>query len=643
MKKFLFFISAAMLFIITSCSDDSCDHIKKTEPPFWSPVGSWYEEAENEEMRFGENGTFYDKYCNIKRSAETEGRWEYDDENSKLTYNYTSMGQTQFVDWTVKNKKELSFTISSTDVATHNLEKIVETYKMEVGAVQEIQFSKKYPAYSVHSYVSNSQGIASVTNAGKIKAEGEKGTTYIKVTTDKGNVWVKVVVGDDCLDLWYDYSILLGNNYTQMCNIMGGVPDQVSVDYDSYSYKPTNHDVVDYVNIFINPITNIAEQVDLHLKESVPSSQINSYMDAHYYKLGESGGIKFYHTSPTYEESRAIFAYDKSSNAIVIVPAEGFLDLWKDYTTLFGQTPSDINKEMTNNGFTFLMSDYSYSLDGSDYYSFPNNNIASMVGFVFNKDKEMCEYWVYLTSNSDASEVYSFLDSKYTFDENESDSKAGKYVFYNATRDVRITFSLEGSVKYEKIGMTGPTKPTGLWPDYSKDLGKSHDEIVSEYGDPLIDDDSGMWYLPVNDYINYLIFRLDVTTEKIKYISLLMKDDVETSTVTDYMESLYYAFANGTAPDGSQYAWTNGPTTGESTFGIIYFTDNKHLLYQSLVSSSATRQFRIPERAQNIIQIPSFDNPFVRNSKMKFSRELVSRKKWNGDGLLKEIISGVQK
>lgn len=203
MKKILSLIALAMTVGMTSCSDDECDHkIGPGPDPVISIVGSWYEEAENEEMRFGENGTFYDRYANYLRCAEVEGRWEFDSKNNKLTYNYPFMGQTQFADWTVKNFKELCFTIFSSVVADHNLEKIVESYDLQVGKTATIEFSKAYPDYSITSYSSNNKRIASVTPDGVIKAEGEKGITYIKICTTQTNVWVKVTVGDNCSDMY---------------------------------------------------------------------------------------------------------------------------------------------------------------------------------------------------------------------------------------------------------------------------------------------------------------------------------------------------------------------------------------------------------------------------------------------------------
>lgn len=635
MKKFLFFILSA--FAVASCNDD-CDHNINgsggsegngfTYEYLTSGTSSWYEESENEEFRPAANGTFYDKYCNLKRAAETDGTYEISDRGTRMTQTYKFMGQNQFEDWKVGNVKELSFTISSDKVAAHTYEKIVETYSLSAGQTQKIKFATEYPTYNVKSYFSNNVNIASVSSDGIITTSGEKGTAYIKISHDQGNAWVKVVVGKDYADLWYDYSILLNYTYEQMRSLLGE-PDQISTQYSSYAYTTPLHDVINYFNVFINERTQKVEQVDLYLKEGVPSTQIISYMDAHYFVLGESGSFKFYHTSPTYEESRAIFAYNKSSNTVMVIPAEGFLDLWKDFTPLFGQKSDAIKNEMTNNGYTYIMTDNSYSIDGSDYYDIPNNDYASMVGFVFNKDKEMCEYWIYLNTQSDPSTIYGFLKSKYSLSESESSSAANTYVFYNSDKSIRITFSLEGYVKYECVGMIGPTKPSGLWPDYPSELGKTHDEIVNKYGAPVMDDESGIWYILANDYVNYLVFRADATTGKIKYVSLILKDGVEIKTVIDYLGSLYSVYEAGTAPDGSQYAWTNKATIAESSFGIVYFPSDKHVLYQSLGNSSSASIMQI---------VPSWvsSNKHVANSnKMVLGSSSLST---NNQELLNEAV-----
>ena len=123
-KKILFLIALVVTFVMSSCKDDECDH---TQPPGSqettddSIVGAWYEEAENEEIRFSENGTFYDRYANYQRCEQIEGRYEYDRKNHKLTYMYTVLGQSMFADWTVKDKSDLGFTIYSSTVGDNDL------------------------------------------------------------------------------------------------------------------------------------------------------------------------------------------------------------------------------------------------------------------------------------------------------------------------------------------------------------------------------------------------------------------------------------------------------------------------------------------------------------------------------------------
>ena len=239
MKKFLFLALAT--FALASCNDD-CDHNiigggdeggDFTYEYLSSGTGSWYEEEENEEFRPTSNGKFYDKYCNLKRAAEIEGIYEISEKGSRMTMTYKFMGQNQFADWKISNVKEFSFVMTSEQVGAHTYEKIVETYTLKVGQSQKINFGTEHPSYTVKSFSSNNEYIVSVSNDGTITAMGEKGTAYVKVSNDQGNVWVKVVVGENYADLWYDYSELLNYSYAQMRNLLGE-PDQVSTEYNCY-------------------------------------------------------------------------------------------------------------------------------------------------------------------------------------------------------------------------------------------------------------------------------------------------------------------------------------------------------------------------------------------------------------------------
>lgn len=443
MKKLLIIFSTMMLLGLTSCSDDSCDHILPPPPPETLPVGSWYEEAENEEMRFSENGTFYDKYCNTKRSAEIEGRWEYDKANKKLTYTYSFLGQTQFADWTVKNinEDELGFTISSTKVADHNLEKIVETYKMEVGAVQEIQFAKLYPSFSVQSYVSNNPRLASVTNDGKITAEGEKGTTYIKVVTDKLTVWVKVVVGDDCLDLWYNYPSLMGANYNELKDILG-IPSIAGEDGYSYGYILDDfNDYIQEVDVFLNLNTGLVEEIGMCIKPSVPESEILTYLKSHYYDFEEIGP-EYYTTAPDIEKSVSVVQYDKE-NAVVHFLSPTVYQ-WPDYTYSFGMTTDEIVKKFGSLYFDVL-----------PYYFLTNYYVESVY---FNMDEatdKVTAYQLTVRTEIDVQSLHKLLSSKYNYyksnDTNtqfayrdgDSQETSKVMIVYNSEKSVVIYYDLE--------------------------------------------------------------------------------------------------------------------------------------------------------------------------------------------------------
>lgn len=592
MKKILSLIALAMTIGITSCSDDACDHIETNDPDIdeKNVIGSWYEEAANEEMRFSENGTFYDRYASYLKCAEVEGRWEFDSKNSKLTYNYPYMGQTQFVDWTVKNHKELSFTISSTTVADHNLEKIVESYDLEVGKTATVEFSKSYPDYSVTSYTSNNERIASVTSDGVIKAEGEKGITYIKVSTTKANVWVKVTVGDNCSDMWFDYVGLMGLDYSNMKKVLSRLGDPSSGE-DGYSFQFIHqlHDVADETRVFLCPEDGMVTEVQLLLKENVSEAEILSYMKSRYYKMDERDSDVFYSSVEDRELSKAIIVYNKSEKCVIFFETQHFLhyphvmDLWTDFVPLFGSDKNQVKSAMDEYGYSFLMSDFNYSKDGSDYYDITGNPYARMVGFVFNPDKQVSEFWVYMDTNSN--DIYDYLCAKYT--KYESESSQYESVFYNDDKSMKVTLDLmNGAVVYTKLTMKQHEANNDILGNYYEGLGMTHDQIVAQYGTPYSDDGSQMSYIVGTNYVNSVVFYMDTETNKCKNAAIIINESVATSTIVDFLNSKYTVFANGTASDGSQYAWTNSPSVAESTLGIAYYPEDRMVVYQSLSSDA---------------------------------------------------------
>jgi hypothetical protein len=459
MRKFLFVIAAAIAAGFTSCSSDDCDHnIESKNNQSNSIVGLWYEEAENEETRYNANGTFYDRYANYQRCAETEGRWEFDSSNKKLTSTYNFLGQVQYIDWTVKNLTDFSLTISSAKNGDHDLEKIVEEYTLDVGQTATIQFGNNYPGYQVLSYSSNNSHIVSVSSDGVLKAEGEKGTTYIKITTTTVNVWVRVVVGDDCADLWYDYVSLLGQDYTGVRKTLSVLGDPYNgSDGYTFVFFYTLHDVLDHTNVYINKEKGVATEVDLYIKESVSESEILTYMNSHYYKLGESGTNVYYTTQETVDDSRSIILYDKEEKIVVFWDKEDVLNPTNKVDNSFGTYYEALGKNREE-----IVSVYGdpYLTSGSYLYYIPDNSYVSYLVFSIDDETNLCtSVSLLLNDDVEASFVVNVF-SNYTVYEKGTLADGSQYAWIDGTNmnnsSMGIVFNVENKlVTYLSFSSTG--------------------------------------------------------------------------------------------------------------------------------------------------------------------------------------------
>lgn len=592
----------ALVFGMSSCSEESCDHVTGGSDELSTAiVGNWYEEAENEEIRFSESGKLYDRYANYSHCGETEGTWEYDSKNNKLTYTFPFMGEMKFIDWTVKDLKENSFTLSSSKEGMHKVERIVEEYTLNVGETVEIKCGE----FGTWIYGSKNERIASVNpRTGVIKAEGEKGITYIKVSnlatthdqsSSKKAVWVKVTVGDNCADMWYDYVGLIGLDYASVTKTLSSLGTPVpGTDGYSYAYGHTFHDVADSTNVFLCPEDNLTNEIQLVLKESVPESAVLSYMNSHYYKMKGNDSYVYFSSSSAPETSKAIVVYNKQQRRIVFCETQHFFqkahvkELWKDFVPLFGANQAAVKKAMGEYGYKLLMSDASYSKDGSDYYTVSGNKYITMVGFVFNPDKQVSEFWLYMDTTSDANEVYKYLLAKYK--EEKTESSKTSLVFYNDDKTMKVVFDLKnGTLTYTKLSMKQHETPKKeMLGTYYEALGMSHDQIVSKYGAPYQEDGTSMYYVVGSENVSLVSFMLDSNTGRCKNTVLLLTEQTTLSTVVDYFNSKYYKFDKGTAADGSQYAWVNKSTFATSTMGITYFPKDRMVIYVPLNTATSS-------------------------------------------------------
>lgn len=585
MKTYLFLIATAITLGFISCSEEDCNHLEEGQPDI---VGSWYEEVYNEEVRYDKNGTFYDRFSNVLRCNEVEGLYEFDYKNKKLTYRSLFSGDNKVTDWTVVDFSEFGFVISS-NIGRFNLEKIVESYNLEVGESTTILFDSEYPSYAVQSYCTNNERLATVTSNGVITAVGEKGTTYIKLVTNQGNVWVKVVVGDDCEDLWYDYVSMIGMDYEKMKKTLGLLGEPINGE-DGYSfiYENPTHDVVPVMLIKMNPSNGIINDVRLVLKEGVPESRILSYLDSRYYKFDESNDKNYYSTLSNKEDSKAIVIYDKSNRIVFIEETNEFfnppiVDLWSDLTSLFGANDVSVKTKMDEYEYPYLMTDNSYSVNGSDYYQILGNEYANMVGFVFNPDNVVSEYWVYLNKSSDPNSVYSYLQRKYEKEESESTDKL--LVFYNEDKTIKIMLDLNNAtVVYTNLTLKQHETQKVLWSDYTIGLGKTAEQLMEKYGEPYcISEDKTTYYYKFSDSnLELCSFVFYKGSKDCTHVALFHKNELPYSYVVEYLSSIYTVYKKGTSADGSEYKWINSDSLEKSTIGITYYPEDKNVIYQSL-------------------------------------------------------------
>lgn len=441
MKKIFYLIALAIGFGMASCSDDNEDKKSATDAVCFpladgETSASWYSEFYNEEITYDGSGTFYDRYSNLARSGETEGRWEYDGNNKKLTYRYTFMGINCQDDWTVKSGSKYDIIMSSVNAEALKLEKIVEKHKIAVGECSLLEFGNEQ---YVNSYCSSNERIVSVDGNGWITATGEKGTAYIKMSGAFGNVWAKVTVGDDRKDLWCDMEPVIGMSYEQMTKHFSqfGQPKMIGGYKDFFGYALSNHDYIENIGMIVDFINDKVVQLQIKVKDGVPNSEITSYLKSRYYAKPMYNN---YYTSLEKESaSKLIITFDTKLRQVSFYDRAYNTAPLRDYVPMFGKSKKAVLDIMDNSGFQFLFSDYSYSKNGSDYFQsslFGVDEKTNMVGYVYNAADVVAEVWVYKTPSASYSTFKNYFKNYYNY--NSKESTSSRAVYYNDKKTVRI-------------------------------------------------------------------------------------------------------------------------------------------------------------------------------------------------------------
>lgn len=457
--------------LLTACDDSYCDHgFDDRMLDINYLVGSWYEETQNEEIRYSATGKLDGFYSNEELYGTGSGMYIFDSEKQKITWNWegNNDGKFRYQYWKLTDIKDYSFTMYS-DIAKVSYGKILESYTLKVGDTVSIPTSTLINGQRHIAYSSQNNRIASVSDDGIITAEGEKGTTYIKLTIDDTDkAWVKVIVGEEVLDLWYDYSLLLGKTRSEIIQILG-VPSQTSEFMISYYLKL--HGMIDNVSIYCDSVTMCADQIKIVVKDSSNFSQVVSYMEQKYYKVRGWGDS--YSTNEKLEDSRSIFYLQKQDNIYSIyfedpTPYNNVLD----FRYLFGRDNATVRNFYKE---TYGYDPWVYNAK-LQQYKYPEHPNINHVYFHFSNYGKyvMTSYDIYLKHN-DKSRVVESLKKVYPdlyyFEEESSDSQI---VFYDNASKVNATIRI---VYNGNISVSDVLHNDSIWPNFESLLGENDNTV----------------------------------------------------------------------------------------------------------------------------------------------------------------------
>lgn len=396
-----------------------------------------------ETMKFVSSGVFYfsNKVDAWKiENQNNNGRYSIDGNN--ITGNYFLNDVSMNLDMTITSISKYSFTALFHDT------NLSFTYNKLIGKKQIKPNETIFPDYEVNNtaalgFSSHKPNVAKVDAVtGKITGVSS-GHTYIDVKTSEGTAVYEVIVFDED-NMFSDYSFALSKTIPDVAKVMGS----------NYIYNDENNGLVylpeDYLVDTLKFITGIdddkhVEFVLLSLNSNVSSSRIINHMNNKYELISEDKGIYSYLTGKMIGNSPETVVYDKNKSQVYFSYIK-INELWDDFNELFGLDDNAVNKKMTAWGHSYFKSDYSYSVDGSDYYFIMDNLYTYMVGFVFNSEIKMCEYWVYLNEHVDYTDISRYLSIKYIY--NEAESSSSQLVFYSSDQSLKVLFDSSGYIAF---------------------------------------------------------------------------------------------------------------------------------------------------------------------------------------------------
>lgn len=366
-------------------------------------LGIWYDEISNEVVTYEESGYYFDRFTNFDLSRETAGSYEVGN-NKELICTYSLAGRTVYSVFDI-----VEYANNYVKLKTHTggsilLERVIQTKIMSVDESYNIDLSN-YSNYEVLSYESKNKSIASVTSEGKVTATGEKGTTFIKIATNKGNLWAKIVVDYDLFDIWYDFPSMIGMTYEEVIKVAQNTPSAIGEDNLSFEINLPHHDLIKKVGFFLNSETNRVSEIQLQLHDKIVKSSIIDYIDSKYYKYNDT---QVYITSRRIEDSRAIVHYYDNVNILAFFDKSALI-LLPDFSYTLGISVNELCST-----FNLQKDLLIYEIKGNNFVNYVLWSIDEGTGLV-------SDYTLVVKENVNIDLILKYLDDIYYFYKEDGD------------------------------------------------------------------------------------------------------------------------------------------------------------------------------------------------------------------------------
>ena len=565
MKKNLFLIASAIILCFTSCSEVECDHFTEGESniSLSDLVGIWYDPEMNEEIKYMENGLFYDRYANKHNAKYTEGRFSLQHGN-KLSYTYSYMGQNQYNDFTISEVvPNVRFKITSKQTGSVVLHKVTDVINVELGGSVQLPDG---------SFSSPDERILSIDGS-NAKSNGMNGVVYLKSSND---TYIKVIAGSETDDMWMDYSYFIGKTISDVKNAFGSPSGSIDNEIYYKDMELTHSSVIS--TQFVIGENNVVTSLGIFLKDAVSEFDVEQFLGEKYFF---NNTVKLYTSHKELSNSIFVIEYDKDKKLLFFTKRPVGL---MDFTNIFGVSKSYIKSMpyFNDKDLIFEKSDsikYSIVMD-TDF------DIEDVTFYFLGKGHIMSLYGIHYRSGIDYIDVQKFLNLNY-IPNGEKQIQGFKCYQYVDSRFSKAVFLYPELRLIEYYDLTQSLISDTPWPDLSQYFNMTAAQLKENLGQPYLESEKQLIYYLNDNYLSIVVFSLDSETGFVNAVVSTIKGDADIDEMHESLKQKYYVYEKGTIEAESYYAFLDEETLDTSSLGITLDKDERTIGYFRLNSNSS--------------------------------------------------------